>query len=298
MRKLSSKRRGFTLIELMVVGCCLLILLAITLPALGQARSAARRAVCKNKLKQIGLAVHNYHETFYTFPPGWITVHRAPTKSYGYGWQAMLLPYMEQGSLYNRMTADREPLPAANALLQTNIPGYRCPSDPTPDINPLRSNYGTSNYSGNAGTGIGWGEELTPMATWLSPRRTQNWPGLTALPHPQQTNGIFFANRATRIRDIIDGTSNTFCVGERSAKSGSGIWAGVAENHLTSDAVTNCSPGNMLNTGFDSFSSYHNGGVHFVMCDGRAVFISDDIDPKVYQHLSTRNGGEIVHIDF
>lgn len=106
------------------------------------------------------------------------------------------------------------------------------------------------------------------------------------------TNGMFWRNSSVRIASVTDGTSNTFIVGERSAKSGAGIWPGVQSNQFTSDVVTSCGPGNELNAGFDSFSSFHDGGANFSFCDGAVRFLSDKIDGKVYRALSTRAGGE------
>ncbi len=149
----SKRRRGFTLVDTLVVGGCLLIVLALLTPAIVAARSSARRSMCKNNLKQIGIALHNYHETFGTFPPGWVSRHPFPVRSYGYGWMVRILPFVEQARLFEAIDFQR-PMPDANYLLQTKIDEYRCPSDRTPAVNPLRSNYGTSNYSGNAGTGF------------------------------------------------------------------------------------------------------------------------------------------------
>ncbi len=183
-------------------------------------------------------------------------------------------------------------MPAANDLLRTRISTFRCPVDPTPYVNPLRSTYGTSNYSGNAGTQSGRRGKGPSLTHWLSPRRTQFWPGET--PIVQRANGVFWLNSNTRIRNISDGTASTLLVGERSAKSGAGIWAGVGRNDFYYDVVTDCGPGNEINKRFTSFSSYHKGGAHFVLCDGRVKFINESIDPKVFRKLSTRAGGETV----
>ena len=127
------------------------------------------------------------------------------------------------------------------------------------------------------------------------------------MPAPKSTNGMFHINSVVRFRDVTDGTSNTLLVGERSAKSGAGIWPGVRRNEFASDQVTDCSSGNEINSGYSSFSSYHGGGAHFVIADGSVRFLSENIDSKagtvmkgkfkgvgVFQALSSRNGGEIV----
>ncbi|MFQ5734749.1 MAG: DUF1559 domain-containing protein, partial [Planctomycetaceae bacterium] len=217
-RSRKSARRGFTLIDLACVGGCLTVMFALTAPAVVKARTDARSRQCINNLKQLGLALHNYHDVYNSFPPGWMSHHRLPGTSYGYGWMRGLLPFVEQGPLYNRLNFVK-PLPKANKLLQTPIQVFRCPADPTPDKNPLRSNYGTSNYSGNYGFAIpakhAGGEKAILLTHWMAPSRAQNWPGQTAL--PRSTNGMFYINSMVRFRDVTDGTSNTLLVGERSA---------------------------------------------------------------------------------
>jgi len=283
------KRRGWSLVDVVTVAACVMFLLAVATPALTQIRSAARRENCKNNLRQIGLALHNYHDIFRSFPPGWISLSEQPDAGPRYGWQTFILIVVEQKPLYDLVDFNT-PLPAATGIFQREIAVYRCPADATPGTNPLRGNYGTSNYSANYGTAEGFRPEGANLTQWLAPRRTQFWPG--QLPAVQRTNGIFWRNSSVRIAFITDGTSNTFAAGERSAKSGAGIWPGVQSNQFTTDAVTSCGPGNELNSGFQAFSSYHNGGANFVICDGRVRFLSDKIDAKVYRALSTRSGNE------
>jgi prepilin-type processing-associated H-X9-DG protein len=280
------KRRGWSLVDVVTITACAVLLLAVGTPALTQIRSQARRQSCKNHLKEIGVALHNYHEVHGTFPPGWVSLSQQPDAGPRYGWQACVLPFVEQMPLHRLLEFER-PMFAASGVLQREIDVYRCPSDATPGTNPLRGNYGTSNYSGNYGTADRKGHSLTP---WLSPTRTQFWPG--QLPSVEAANGIFWRNSSVRFRDITDGTSNTFFVGERSAKSGAGIWPGVQSNQFTSDVVTSCGPGNELNSGFDAFSSFHEKGANFAFCDGSVRFISNSIAPRVFRVMSTRDGGE------
>lgn len=286
------RRRGWSLIDLLTAGGCAVVLLGLIVPAVQSARSSARQEQCKNNLKQIGLAMHNYHEVYNLFPPGWVAEHGSTGPAYGYGWGARILSAVgEHRELYQQIPFGRNPMPAANKLLQTSVPEYRCPEDGTPDVNPLRGNYGTSNYSGNYGTHTAGRGKGTPLAHWLSPRRANNWPG--ELPPPLRTDGIFYLNSSISLADVTDGTSLTFLVGERSAKSGAGVWPGVGSNAFYNDVATDCSPGNEINSGFTSFSSYHPGGAQFVFCDGRVVLVNETIDRAMFRSMATRNGGDL-----
>ena len=134
--------RGFTLIELLVVIAIIAILIALLLPAVQQAREAARRTQCRNNLKQIGLALHNYHDTFRLFPPG--VIRDGQNNSEAWGWTVFILPFLEQANLYNQLDPDTYrlrdllaglnptyPAPTANAaILQNPLSVFICPSDP------------------------------------------------------------------------------------------------------------------------------------------------------------------------
>ena len=162
----SVTRRGFTLIELLVVIAIIAILVALLLPAVQQAREAARRSSCKNNLKQLGLALHNYHDTFFTFPPGYVRQFSTGTteaQSF-WGWQTYLFPQMEESALYDAMQVGNVQLPTnlANATvlgqMDDPIDSLQCPSDagpPTNDRNQLNDSaptprlVATTNYVGN-----------------------------------------------------------------------------------------------------------------------------------------------------
>ena len=130
-------RRGFTLIELLVVIAIIAILIALLLPAVQQAREAARRSVCQNNLKQIGLALHNYHDVHRTFPPGWIGVESGVVNfegESGFGWGAFILPYVDQAPLYQSFDFDESMVHAMNlSKLKQTLSVYLCPSDPKQD---------------------------------------------------------------------------------------------------------------------------------------------------------------------
>jgi prepilin-type N-terminal cleavage/methylation domain-containing protein/prepilin-type processing-associated H-X9-DG protein len=272
-------RRGFTIVEALVVLAVVAVSLSLALPAIQHSIQDARRAQCANNLKQIALAMHNYHEAFQTFPPGWVSRDGTPGLGTRFGWQSFILPFVDQAPMYNQinfsltMDADGKPIP----LLQTALPVYRCPVDPAPNPNPLRGEYGTSNYSGNYGHIPP--PRLRPLAM------ADFWPG--ALPAPMTSRGIFARNSFIRIQHIVDGTSNTILVGERGVTSGAGIWPGVTDNAHEDDALTDGSHRSRPNAGRYSFSSRHDGGVNMAMCDGAVRFVSDKIDSKPGPELGT-----------
>lgn len=217
-----SRRRAFTLIELLVVIAIIAILVALLLPAVQQAREAARRSSCKNNLKQIGLALHNYHETFGTFPPTQVFTYypQWPDTSGGvprnHTWLAMLLPYLEQAPLYDQinfsqgMCTPPGSCPTGNGtaslptgyqldnsgkpIVGTMIPTLQCPSDP--------------GFNGN--TSISHGVSHTNYAGAMG------WDWWYRANHP--VSGVFQNGGATRIRDIQKGTSSTIAVGEVSTQ--------------------------------------------------------------------------------
>jgi type II secretory pathway pseudopilin PulG len=280
-------RRGFTFVELATVVLIVVVVLALLAPWIRQGQQDARRTACKNNLKQIGLAMHYYHETFGTFPPAWTNHHAVAGKGGRYGWQTFLTPFIDQAPLYQRLNFSDQKPEKARKLLEKVIPPYRCPADATDALNPFRDKFATSNYSANFGT-------VSPPR-WLDSKMSFNWPGQA--PTPTKTDGICWFNSNCKISDIIDGVSNTFMVGERSIAGGAGIWMGVRGNNFESDQVTDLSPGNEINTGTNSFSSTHFGGVHFLMCDGSVRYVSEKIEsgigadgvPKTYQRLGSRN---------
>ncbi len=300
MNASGSLKRGFTLIELLVVGAIVVIGLALLMPAVQKSRTQARQQNCKNNLKQIGLALHNYHETFICFPPGWVDFDTKAGNGPRTGWESSLLPWIDHGAIYEQVYR-LEAIPKlpgveeeAGKVLQTKIDVYRCPSDPTPDINAMRANYGTSNYSGNHGD--------QPLPRWTTGRQTALWPGQADT--PRQANGVLFWNSFMKFRDITDGATNTIIVGERSIGSAAGIWPGVGGNEFENDAVTESSHGSRLNRGPTSYSSGHRNGANFLMSDGSVHFLSNDIDSKpatkgelgTYQRLANRHDGLVLDL--
>jgi prepilin-type N-terminal cleavage/methylation domain-containing protein/prepilin-type processing-associated H-X9-DG protein len=263
--KRNPGRRAFTLIELLVVIAIIAILIGLLLPAVQKVREAAFRMKCTNNMKQIGLALHNYHDVNNHFP-----CLASANTSDRWGWGVVLLPYIEQGNLYQQLgspdvySTDRMPDPAT-PLLQTRISTYLCPSDPdSSNINPNFNNYGKSNYIASQGVISFVGD---------------------------------VGRDRTRLTDITDGTSHTFLVGERDSKINiAAIWPGDRNSggsiggtarerpnipYLGNRGSRCCggeqpSPPDPCRRG--GFSSGHPGGVNFTFCDGSVRFIQDTIE--------------------
>ena len=288
-------QRGFTLIELLVVIAIIAVLIALLLPAVQQAREAARRTQCKNNLKQLGLALHNYHDTFNAFPPGWVGVTNGIPDIYGvngWGWGARILAQLDQGPLANQLDFNSKMESLANAKFRVRtLPGFLCPSDTgAPNVWTITNSSGgnpvdlaLANYVGVFGISDIDDCEGTPNS-------------------PCMGEGAFFQNSYLQTRDFTDGLSNTIFVGEHRSRrdnnmSWTSTWAGVVGDGTdaivrilgTADHTPNSSSNHI-----DDFSSYHVGGAHFTMADGAVRFVGTNIDLGVYQHLATRAAGDIV----
>ena len=117
-----TRRRGFTLVEVVLIAAVIMVLMSLSLPAMQEAREAARRSVCENHLKQMGLAMHNYHDTHRTFPPGWVSQTPAAGEGPYFGWGTFLLPFLDQAPLFSKLAFDKVSLNRASivhALWQT-----------------------------------------------------------------------------------------------------------------------------------------------------------------------------------
>ena len=316
--KHKSRRIAFTLIELLVVIAIIAILIALLLPAVQQAREAARRTQCKSHLKQIGLALHNYHGSFNCFPFGQENSGTAPRDN---SWSAIsqLLPYFDQANVYNLInfsTGISDPVNAVPRAIE--LPGLRCPSDPQMN---LSGRGGGTSYYANKGNGIIWTAPSGPNAGF-----------------PEQ-NGLMYFQSSVRIGDITDGTSNTAAFSERIMADGNnGVVSPVADvffspaSPTTADeAVTICDALDITNLAnqFPLFmgapwmngqhtylhtnvpnsrscgfflinrasmppSSRHVGGVHLQLADGSVRFVSENIDRTLWRSIGSRNGGELV----
>jgi len=313
--KVRSRAAGFTLVELLVVIAIIGVMVGLLLPAVQAAREAARRMSCQNNLKQIGLGLHNYHDTFKVFPAGFYmndgTYNAAKTPqqaSNGLAWSTMILPFIEQSPLYDLVQTQtlsfarhwelaNGAAPAnAIAAARTGVSSYICPSDTMGLINTKRGNYGNNNYLGNSGNNAA-----------------------------RDLLGIFFVNSRIGMRDITDGTSNTFMVVECSGTAdaptvlkcggtacnwSAGLWIGARflgtaatwhpgiESHDIDSfggmpsAMVNASSANWGASWGNS--SRHPGGLQTVLCDGSVKFVTDSIDLNMYRWLRNRSDGNVI----
>lgn len=328
--KSRSSLRGFTLIELLVVIAIIAILIALLLPAVQQAREAARRTQCKNNLKQLGLALHNYHDTHGIFPnsmdsyfPGGVPSRSNPRN---HSWMVMILPFIDQAPLYQSIDFSSQlygqTLAGGQLVTAQKMTPYRCPSDT--DIEPSQIyDLGITNYAGSQG--FDW---------W---RR-----------RGQVHEGMFSLQAKVKMASIKDGTSNTIAVGEVNTtgqkwggrRGGAGTprngggeavfrnWSvSVTHEAIASNAGYNITTpdgaaaedgtwwknapyamgpyyiaAHMINSDWPGPSSLHVGGAQFLMADGAVRFISENIDyhgdhnasagaPSLWMSLNTINGG-------
>jgi len=290
-----AKRSGFTLIELLVVIAIIAILIALLLPAVQQARESARRNSCKNNLKQIGLALHNYHDAHQVLPPGNISnapYDHAVHGSSSLGWMTLILPQIEQSNLYqsiqscgafNTVWTNVPEMTTGTASVLTPyakvpIASFICPSDPEGSFAWRWENYAKSNYVGVAGDIY---------------RPTRASSGTITNP-----KGTFYTNSNLPFRKFTDGLSNTLIVGERSSmpisatdKKAAALWAGVTSGSADYSAVNAVLDGSeyySLNwpVGRANFCSPHTGGVHFVIGDGSVRFVSENTDRMTLQYAA------------
>ena len=229
MSRRSSRRRGFTLIELLVVIAIIAVLIALLLPAVQQAREAARRTQCKNNLKQLGLGLHNYHDTYLVFPPrqgGSGTIASGGMRGCMSGFMAMA-PFLEQGNLYDQAAANPSSPWAETVWWNANLDILDCPSDAGTTA-PHGESDGICSYAFSSGDCI--------VASISSGAERSS--GAANVPLPNR--GIFGRISCTRMGDITDGTSNTLAMAERSRPS-HGRDKGMAAVDASGDA-TNFSP--------------------------------------------------------
>lgn len=280
----TSSRRAFTLIELLVVIAIIAVLVALLLPAVQQAREAARRTSCKNNLAQIGLAVMNYEMAHGVLPPGSVNQTgpiQATTEGYHMSWIAQILPNIEQGGLFKAIDFKLGAYKQPDKVRTAGLPAFHCPSSPESLM----------------GNGVAYSSYAACHHGQESPIDVDN-------------NGAFFLNSSVRFKDILDGASNTIFVGEKQGlENGLGWLSGTRATLRNTGNGPNKSPaftgqgwsGRVLGdiplfedaATVGGFGSWHIGGSQFVLGDGSVRFLSENIDIKTYQNLGNRHDEQI-----
>ena len=270
------RRQAFTLIELLVVIAIIGVLMALLLPAVQKVREAAARTQCKNDLKQIGLALHTYHDRERRFPSGYVSqvsksgLDMGP----GWGWAAHLLNDLEQENLQRLINFKLDVNDAVNSGPRVeNLKVFRCPSDDAPN---------TFETEGNAVL-VAHGHYVGVFGN----NEIEDDPGAG--------NGIFFRNSRIRIADIIDGTTNTIAIGERSSNLALNTWTGAVTGADEAPALVLGSADHTPNdpgAHAEDFASRHPQGVNFLMADGSVRNINNSIPHAIWLALATRNAGE------
>ena len=294
-----NNRSGFTLVELLVVIAIIAILIALLLPAVQAAREAARRTQCSNNLKQIGIALHNYHSAYGVFPPAW--GWRADGNHHNsWAWSAKILPYVEEDTVHQMIDYDYtyNTLENMEALKQFT-PLYQCPSAPANvlctccGIIPGHEDVAETNYSAIP-------THLPVFRAWAGEPDTDE----------SDATGVIYGHSRTEIGDIYDGSSNTLMVGETDTSEDDPTrfnpvyfpkWCGpngacrFGKIWPAVNVITTAFGINSDATYEDSgVQSHHPGGAQFTFADAHVSFISESIDQATLEALTTRKWGEVI----
>ncbi len=323
------RRTGFTLIELLVVIAIIAVLIGLLLPAVQKVREAAARASCENNLHQMCLALQNYASNEGCFPSAYIA---PPTQGSGtgldpgWGWQALILPYVEQDNLYKTLGVGSTPFgapypagqPQPNVHEQTYLAAYRCPSDTGPiPLNPQKVlsptgnpdptwNFGMSNYRAVMGAIPSTDPYYDAFTADLD---FNNYPSGWA---PTGAGGVMFQDSRVRDTDIKDGASNTIAIGEckydydptTGLGHRAGIWAGMTGYANSSVYISDVmwwldeNTAQINGSASQAISSQHKGGAFCGFCDGSVRFFPDSVNPSQMMWLGGRDDGKIIDFDF
>jgi prepilin-type N-terminal cleavage/methylation domain-containing protein/prepilin-type processing-associated H-X9-DG protein len=311
-------RRGFTLIELLVVIAIIAVLIGLLLPAVQKVREAAARLACRNNLKQLGLAMHNYHDTMQTFPPAYINKGKYGTSgfSFTHGWAPFLLPYIEQQTLYKLYRWDF-PLfaPENQPVVAAHLKIFQCPSTPEQDrymtITAFAA-FGTKGACGDYTIALGVDSRLAQLG-WVDPAGGNYRGALTNTPTPAL--GLSPNPIGTCIATITDGTSNTILITEdagrprvwQAGKAGpdqtleGGPWdhykGPIILEGSSFDGTTQPGQCALNCTNDREVYAFHTGGANAVFADGSVHFLPRSINLRILAGLITRAGGEVVACD-
>ena len=315
----SPSRRGFSLTELFFVLTVCSVALLLVPPAVSRSAQFGREAECKNHLKQLGLAMHNYHDVYDGFPPGWCQKSWDGDEPRALSWQYSLLPYMDHASLFEFLIQKRAGEKGTAEELEKRMLAERkdevrsfqkmmlCPSVGRPGTkNAARGGHLASSYVVNFGSIppprlFGRPELMRglPGALAETPRQRELWGG------PHRGGGAVGCNESLRISAFVDGTSNTLLTAERDPSNSGGLLLFVRGNAYETDTVFACPPGVALpprgQAGHEAMpSSVHRAGVIMGMADGSVHMVNRNIDVGtvagggVLSALASRNGGEVV----
>ncbi|OJW28028.1 MAG: hypothetical protein BGO49_07500 [Planctomycetales bacterium 71-10] len=324
-RSRGPRSRAFTLIELLAVLSIVALLIALLLPAVQSAREVARRLQCANNLKQVGLAMHGYHDVWQAFPAGYLSSYApragqpasASELGPGWAWGTLILPFLEQRPLYDAANFDLgfgEPteglrllaLKSNRTIMAAVVSTFLCPSDGRSD-GPL--DLGGPSVFGAPG-------QYVASAGWLDSSRT-----------PVEGSGVFSPNSRISLGDVRDGSASTLMIGERARDDADAAWTGVfgglddpaplctkrgrpvdscvplmflvlGRTGPAADVVNgeapDVSPLDARATRPDGFASRHPAGCLFLACDGSTRLVARTVSREVFRALASRSGGEVV----
>lgn len=281
-RRQSTARRALTVLELLVVLAITAVLLGLILPAVQGIRESARRLTCSNHLRQLGIALHSYHDVYHGLPPGW---QPESTRLTAYGWGASLLPFIDQGGLVRAIARDLPLNSAENALAcRQTLPLLLCPSDAAPR--------GFSLFADKGGLLLAARVGELPLAALPS----ANYLGVFGTTDPDMVagttgDGAFIEGESRRVSEFYRGLTNALWLGERTARRLPSTWIGfvVSGEDAPSRVVGEAFQGpNRAAADECEFDSRHPGCANFLWGDGGVRPIADSIDSALYRRLASR----------